>query len=39
MTEEELNRMAALCDEIDQFINSRVKDELLKDNKHWLTLH
>lgn len=36
MTEEELNRMAALCDEIDQFINSRVKDELLKDNKHMI---
>lgn len=34
MTEEELNRMSALCDEIDQFINSKVKAELLDDNKH-----
>lgn len=34
MTEEQLNQMAALCDEIDQFINERVKGLLLADDKH-----
>lgn len=34
MTEEQLNQMAALCDEIDQFINERVKNLLLADEKH-----
>ena len=34
MNEEQLSRLAALCDEIDQFINSKVKTMLENDEHH-----
>lgn len=34
MNEEELNRLTAMCDEIDQLINAKVRIVLEEDDKH-----